>query len=97
MEKATALSLAEQKSLADFVGRLHVDFEAYTDNLAPKFTAGLDPESAAMLASLKKKSRSAETYLAELEDQLESLSTQVEEEAAAEKSKSTLPHESNSR
>ncbi|VDL91805.1 unnamed protein product [Schistocephalus solidus] len=82
LEKATTLSLAEQKSLADFVERLHVDFEAYTDNLAPKFTAGLDPESAAILASLKKKSRSAETFLAELEDQLESLSTQVEEAAA---------------
>uniref|UniRef100_A0A0X3NWR8 Nuclear pore complex protein Nup214 n=1 Tax=Schistocephalus solidus TaxID=70667 RepID=A0A0X3NWR8_SCHSO len=95
LEKATTLSLAEQKSLADFVERLHVDFEAYTDNLAPKFTAGLDPESAAILASLKKKSRSAETFLAELEDQLESLSTQVEE-AAAEKSKLHLPHEQTS-
>ncbi|KAL7057001.1 hypothetical protein AAHC03_018951 [Spirometra sp. Aus1] len=95
LEKATTLSLAEQKSLADFVERLHVDFEAYTDKLAPTFTAGLDPQSAAMLASLKKKSRSAETFLTELEDQLQSLSAQVEEAvvAAAGKPKPHRLHE----
>ncbi|BHF80291.1 hypothetical protein SprV_0702341500 [Sparganum proliferum] len=92
LEKATTLSLAEQKSLADFVERLHVDFEAYTDKLAPTFTAGLDPQSAAMLASLKKKSRSAETFLAELEDQLQSLSAQVEETVAAAAAGKPKPH-----
>lgn len=40
--------------------------------------AGLDPESANMLAALKRKSRAAEGCLAELEDQIESLTARLE-------------------
>lgn len=41
-------------------------------------TAGLDPEAANMLSSLKRKSRAAESCLAELEEQVESLTGKLE-------------------
>lgn len=41
-------------------------------------TAGLDPEAANMLSILKRKSRGAESCLAELEEQIESLAAKLE-------------------
>ncbi|VDM16945.1 unnamed protein product [Hydatigera taeniaeformis] len=82
LRKASQLSVNEQTTSADFLDRLNGDVEAFhhriSDNNRVIAAAGLDPGAAAMLASLKRKSRAAESFLAELEDQVESLSAQLD-------------------
>ncbi|KAL5103714.1 hypothetical protein TcWFU_005628 [Taenia crassiceps] len=82
LRKASQLSVSEQTASADFLDRLCADFEAFRHRINDKHrvivAAGLDPKAAATLASLRRKSRAAESFLAELEDQVESLSAQLE-------------------
>lgn len=78
LDKACQLSVSEQKASSEFVNQLQLDFEAYANNLTPRLAAGLDPEAAALLTALKKKSRVAETILADLEDQVETLTVQAD-------------------
>ncbi|VDK21721.1 unnamed protein product [Taenia asiatica] len=82
LRKASQLSVNEQAASADFLDRLSADFEAFQHRINDKHrvivAAGLDPRAAATLASLRRKSRAAESFLAELEDQVESLSAHLE-------------------
>uniref|UniRef100_A0A5K3F1F8 Nuclear pore complex protein Nup214 n=1 Tax=Mesocestoides corti TaxID=53468 RepID=A0A5K3F1F8_MESCO len=79
LSKASQLSMNDQKDSSDYVERLNADFEAYNNNfLTERVSARLDPEAAGMLSSLKKKFRAAEGFLGELEEQIESLTTQLE-------------------
>nr|CDS29944.1 nuclear pore complex protein nup214 [Hymenolepis microstoma] len=80
--KATQISVNEQKASSDFLDKLNADFDVFNRRMCEKhremMTAGLDPEAANMLSSLKRKSRAAESCLAELEDQVESLTAKLE-------------------
>lgn len=82
LRKASQLSVNEQTASADFLDRLSADFDAFHHRISDKHrvigAAGLDPGAAATLASLRRKSRAAESFLADLEDQVESLSAQLE-------------------
>nr|CDS23767.1 nuclear pore complex protein nup214 [Echinococcus granulosus] len=82
LRKASQLSVNEQAASADYLDRLSADFDAFRHRISDKHrvivAAGLDPGAAATLASLRRKSRAAESFLAELEDQVESLSAQLD-------------------
>ncbi|KAH9279337.1 N-terminal Xaa-Pro-Lys N-methyltransferase 1 [Echinococcus granulosus] len=82
LRKASQLSANEQTASADYLDSLSADFDAFRHRISDKHrvivAAGLDPGAAATLASLRRKSRAAESFLAELEDQVESLSAQLD-------------------
>ena len=72
----------EQSASADFLDRLSTDFDTLNHRINEKhrgvIAAGLDPEAAAMLTSVRRKSRAAESFLAELEEQVECLTAELE-------------------
>ncbi|VDO03811.1 unnamed protein product [Rodentolepis nana] len=80
--KATQISVNEQKASSDYLDKLNADFDVFNRRKGEMhrelMTAGLDPEAANILSSLKRKSRAAESCLAELEDQVESLTAKLE-------------------
>ncbi|VUZ49667.1 unnamed protein product [Hymenolepis diminuta] len=82
LQKASQISVSEQKSSADYLDRLNADFDVFSRRMNDRhravLTAGLDPEAANMLSTLKRKSRGAESCLAELEEQIESLAAKLE-------------------
>ncbi|KAM3177950.1 hypothetical protein ACTXT7_003536 [Hymenolepis weldensis] len=82
LEKASQISISEQKSSADYLDRLNADFDVFNRRMNERYravmTAGLDPEAANMLSTLKRKSRGAESCLAELEEQIENLTAKLE-------------------